>query len=133
MVDGQSVGSDVMNYDKAIATLNNNYRGNENSLTYSLYELCDFNREQFWDIYDSILFLAHEFCGKEKSMDIAVKISFIYQRILKEIIYHFDHNDASYIENLPRNYTEYIERIEGAIDAFFQEIFTDENMYSLQQ
>lgn len=122
-----------MNYNEAIAVLNDNYSGNKNSLLYSLYEQSDFNAEQFWAVYDSVSFLAREFYGKEKPLDIVVKITFIYQRLLKEIIYHFDENDSSRIRHLPADYTLYLERMEGAADAFLQEIFIDECAYGLQR
>lgn len=48
-------------------------------------------------------------------------------------MFHFDPNDWTEIRNFPKNYNEYIERLDGAVDAYFRGVFADEALYDLQR
>jgi hypothetical protein len=48
------------------------------------------------------------------------QISICYQMILEEMIWHFDPNDGSFINVLPENYREYIERLDIAVLAYYR-------------
>ena len=103
-----------MNTEQAEKVISDNDNCSENSFIYGLHEECDFWVEKFWEFYDSII----AWIGEEKKADITKKITQIYQKILKEMIYHFDPMDISVIANFPENYTEYIERIDFALLAY---------------
>lgn len=122
-----------MNVDNAVEILERNYKCSESSLIYDLHEECTFSAKHFWDYYDSIITLAKETLISEKSIEIAMKITFVYQHLLKEIIYHFDEQDGVNLKHFPPNYTEYIERLDGALEAYFRGIFVEESNYSLER
>ena len=103
-----------MNTEEAQKVIFDNDNCSENSFIYFLHEECYFSIEKFWQFYDSII----AWVGKEKKADITRKITEIYQKMLKEMIYHFDPMDISVIANFPENYTEYIERIDFFITHF---------------
>lgn len=105
-----------MNTLKAIEIINNNYLGNDGSLTCSLYNDSYFSIKKFWEYYDSIVQLVNVFFYND---DMTVKISLSYQRILKEIIYHFSPQDISVIKNFPEDYNSYIERLDFAVLAYY--------------
>ena len=118
-----------MTTDEAREILDKNHKCIEGSFVYSLYEECVFSEAGFWDFYDCVITLAKA----EKSLEIAGKITFVYQWFLKEIIWHFDPNDAAEQKHFPENYTDYIERLDGAMDAYFRGVFADESLYELQR
>lgn len=103
-----------MNTEEAQKVIFDNDNCNENSFIYYLHEKCYFSIEKFWEFYDSII----AWIGEEKKADITKKITEIYQKMLKEMIYHFDPLDILVIANFPENYTEYIERIDFALLAY---------------
>ena len=118
-----------MTTGEALDILEKNREGVEGSFIFSLYEECVFSAAGFWDFYDCVMTLAKG----EKSLEIAGKIAFVYGWILKEIIWHFDPNDAAKQKRFPKNYTDYIDRLDGAMDAYFRGVFTDEKLYELQR
>lgn len=122
-----------MDKKTAFIVLDNNYECKESSFIYDLYENDFFSNQHFWDCYDSIMALAKEALANGRDIDTAMKITFVYQRILKEIICHFDEMDCSRKEDFPDNYVEYLERLDGAIDAYFRGIFMEEGLYSLER
>ncbi len=36
-------------------------------------------------------------------------------------------------KKLPENYNDYIERLDGAVDAYFRDVFIDEMLYEMQR
>lgn len=122
-----------MIYNDALMIIDRNYKCHENSLVFDLHEKSIFSVRHFWDCYDSMIALAKDALVHGADIKTAMKLTFIYQHILKEIIYHFDQNDLSHIEGLPQNYTEYLERLDDALNAYFCGTFVDESIYSLQR
>ena len=123
----------TMKPSDAYAILDNNYNCCENSFIYDLYEKKRFSRQLFWEYYDSIISLAEDALVNGRSIETARKLTFTYQHILKELLFHFDPSDSSVLKRLPRNYPKYIDRLDGALDAYFRGIFIDENLYDLQR
>lgn len=99
---------------KKIISDNSNYE--KDSFVCYLYEEGYFSIEKFWEYYDSIAALIGE---KEKDAETTRKITQSYQNILKEFIWHFDPNDIADIKNLPENYTDFIERLDFALTAYY--------------
>lgn len=95
-----------------------NYKIENNSFMFLLHEKNYFSEEAFWKFYESITALA--LCGEEQSMEITEQITQNYQRLLKYIVFHFDPNDDFVLENFPKNYIDYLERIEYALMAYFR-------------
>lgn len=118
---------------EAVAIIERNYRCLEKSLIYDLHERSKFSKKRFWEYYDSVICLARAAENGGRDMDTAMKITWIYQRILKEFIYHFDRNDLSALKKFPKDYNGYIERLDGAMDAYFRGVFTDDRLFDLQR
>lgn len=104
-----------MTIENASKVILDNYFCNENSFVYYLHEKSYFSNEKFWEFYESIT----AFASKEKDVEITRKITSIYQKILKELIYHFDPIDVSVLANFPENYNDYIERLDLALLAYY--------------
>lgn len=122
-----------MNLNDATTILEQNYNCTANSFIYELHEHSVFSKSHFWDFYDSVIALAKGTPVNERTMDTAMKITVVYQHILKEIIYHFDENDGAHLKQFPSDYTEYIARLDDAIDAYFRNVFVKEELYFLQR
>lgn len=122
-----------MTVNEAREVLEKNAECSEKSLLYSLYERSRFSEKRFWEFYDCVITLAKDTAENGKDMETARKITFVYQWMLKEIIWLFDKKDRSKLKKFPKNYNEYIERLDGAIDAYFRGVFTDEVLYALQR
>ncbi len=122
-----------MELNDAIMVIDCNYQCSENSFIYDLHEKNIFCIQHFWEYYDSIIVLAKEALTKGRSMETAMKITFVYQSILKEIIYHFDKQDMTHIKQFPVHYAEYIERLDGALDAYYRGVFIKDEIYSLKR
>ena len=122
-----------MNSAEAKQILKDNFECKENSLIYLLHEKNMFSTEQFWKYYDSISVLAET--DEEKSMNTAMQITKSYQDILKYFIFHLDSHDGYKIANFPINYSDYMDRIEYAIWAYFKGDvkWIDEAMFELQR
>lgn len=103
-----------MTIEDAEKVISDNYHCNKGSLVYCLHEECNFSVEKFWEFYDSIT----AFIGEKKNPEITKRITQIYQRILKEMIFHFDPMDVAVMDHFPENYTDYIERIDYALIAY---------------
>lgn len=125
-------GRFTMNIETAIKIISNNCFGNDGSLVCSLYNDCDFSVEKFWEFYDSICTLVNEsFYNEETSSQISIS----YQRILKEMIYHFSPQDIAVIENFPEDYNGYIERLDFAVLAYYTKNseLLDDNGFELER
>lgn len=123
----------LMTVNEARVVLEKNAECSEKSLLYSLYERSRFSEKRFWELYDCVITLAKDAAENGRDIETARKITFVYQWMLKEIIWHFDKKDASKLKKLPKNYNEYIERLDGAVEAYFRGVFADEALYDLQR
>lgn len=123
----------LMTVSEAMAVLKKNADCSENSLLFGLHEQERFSKKRFWELYDSVITLAKVAVITGRDIETARKITFVYQRVLKEIIWHFDKKDMSKLKKFPKNYNEYIERLDGAVDAYFRGVFVDEALYELQK
>ena len=122
-----------MTIDKAKAVLKRNVDCAEKSLIYAMYERGRFSNRRFGEFYDCVITLAKDALSNGRDIGTARDITWVYQWILKEMIWHFDKKDCSRLQKFPKNYTEYIERLDGAMDAYFRGVFVDEELYSLQK
>ncbi len=122
-----------MTVNEAQTVLSKNSDCLEKSLVYSLHERGRFSKKRFWEFYDCVITLAQDACKCGRDFETARKITCVYQRVLKEMIWHFDKNDVSKLKKFPENHNEYIERLDDAIDAYFRGIFVDETLYDLQK
>ncbi len=122
-----------MDREQAMVVLKRNYNCEDDSFVYDLYEKSMFSVKHFWAYYDSVICLAEDVLLYGKDIDIARKITFVYQTILKNFIWHFDQHDLSNIAQFPSNYDEYIERLDGAFDAYFCGIFVEDGVYALKR
>ena len=94
-----------------------NYSGKKGTFIASLNDESCFRTELFWDLYESIVALVKR---KLYSDELAAQISSVYQRMLKEMIWHFSPTDSSVIANMPENYDDYIERMDCAVEAYMR-------------
>ena len=68
------------------------------------------------------------------SDELGAQISFVYQRMLKEMIWHFSPTDNSVIANMPENYDDYIERMDCAVEAYMRRTgMPDEEVFELRR
>lgn len=122
-----------MTVNEARTVLEKNADCSEKSLVYSLHEREKFSKKRFWEFYDCVITLAKDALENGRDIETARKITLIYQHILKEIIWHFDKKDLSRLKKFPKGYNGYIERLDGAVDAYFRGVFIDEALYDLQR
>ena len=97
-----------------------------------LNEECEFSAVAFWEYYDAIAFVTrHSIRNEELSAQIAIG----YQRFLKELIYHFDPDDVAVMKDFPENYNEYLERLDFAVRAYYEEKpeWLDDARFDLQK
>lgn len=118
-----------MTVSEAMAVLEKNVNCSENSLIYSLHELGRFSKKRFRELYDSVITLAKVAVMTGRDMETARKITFVYQWVLKEMIWHFDKKDVSKLKKFPKDYYGYIARLDDAVDAYFRGVFVDEARY----
>ena len=118
---------------EAKAVLEKNAQCSEKSLIYSLHERGKFSEKRFWEFYDCVITLAKVAVMTGRDIETARKITFVYQWVLKEMIWHFDKKDISKLKKFPKNYNGYIERLDGAADAYFRGVFVEEDLYGLQK
>lgn len=95
-----------------LQVLNDNYKAENKSFLYYLHEEYTFNEEAYACLCKCIAELKKD----EASM---MKINFIYSQILKHIIYHFDPDDSSLIEDLPVDYNEKLDTLDALIRRFY--------------
>lgn len=116
-----------------MAVLEKNVSGAEKSLIYALHERGRFSKKRFWEFYDCVITLAKVAVITGRDIETARKLTLVYQRVLKEMIWHFDKKDLSKLKKFPKNYDDYIERLDDAVDAYFRGVFVDEALYELQR
>ncbi len=122
-----------MNVREARVILYKNASCSKKSLIYSLHERERFSKKRFWEFYDCVITLARNALENGRDIETAQKITEVYQRILKEMIWHFDKKDLSVLKKFPKKYNDYIERLDGAVDAYFRGVFVNESLYELQR
>lgn len=96
--------------------LNDNYKGENNSFLYYLHEESHFDEESLSQLCQCISSLHHSHL---QDMAASMQINFIYTQVLKHIIYHFDPNDYSRIDDLPFDYNEKLELLDTAVAQYF--------------
>ena len=101
----------------SIQIIQDNYSGKKGTFIASLNDESCFRTELFWELYESIATLVEH---KVYSDELTAQISSVYQRMLKEIIWHFSPTDSSVIANMPENYDDYIERMDSAVEAYMR-------------
>ena len=94
-----------------------NYAMKENALTRFMYDDCVFSVEAFWEFYDAIACVTG---ALEKTEALTTQITVAYQKILKEILYHFAPSDAAVMKDFPENYNDYMERLDYAVLAYLE-------------
>ena len=97
--------------------IQDNYSGKKGTFIASLNDESRFRTELFWKLYESIATLVRH---KVYSDELVAQISSVYQRMLKEMIWHFSPTDSSVIANMPENYDDYIERMDNAVEAYMR-------------
>lgn len=117
----------------ANAVLDKNYEGAEHSFLYDLYERGVFCVETFWEYYDSIDALARERLEQGMKCAVVVKIAATYQRVMQAFLEHMDQEDPTSIIGFPKNYPAYLERLEGAVDAYYRGAAGIRSGFSLQR
>ena len=83
--------------------IQDNYLGKKGTFIASLNDESCFRTELFWKLYESIAALVEY---KVYSDELAAQISSVYQRMLKEMIWHFSPVDSSIVANMPKNYDD---------------------------
>ncbi len=122
-----------MDIKRAIEIINDNYNTAEGSLMHSMWEKDLFVKEQFWEFYDSLCRVVK---ASMYNYDLTEKISVSYQNILKILVYHHDFYDLCKIKELPEEYTEYIERLDDAVLAYYRRdprLIKHEEAYALKR
>ena len=103
--------------------LKRNYKCEEGSFIYYLYEEAKFDRKSFWEYYDCICELGKKSHSEKFEQQMLVEVTHTYEFILKCILYHFAPNDIYRIKFFPRSkYNYYIERLDFAVEAFFKDL-----------
>lgn len=110
--------------------LDNNFYSVEGSFIYYLHEEAKFNKDSFWEYYNSLRDLAKQSIDVGLDRDIATKINFTYRYVLESFLYHFDPIDIYRIKNFPRKkYNLYLERLRFVVDGYFAGYVTDEKSF----
>ena len=111
--------------------IQDNYSGKKGTFIASLNDESSFRTELFWKLYESIATLAEH---RVYSDELDAQISSVYQRMLKEMIWHFSPTDNSVIANMPENYDDYIERMDSAVEAYMRRTgMPEEEVFELRR
>ena len=111
--------------------IQDNYSGKKETFIASLNDESCFRTELFWKLYESIATLVKH---KVYSDELVAQISSVYQRMLKEMIWHFSPTDSSVIVNMPENYDDYIERMDSAVEAYMRRTgMPEEEVFELRR
>ncbi|WP_158523959.1 RNA polymerase subunit sigma [Paenibacillus bovis] len=98
-----------------------NYKGIEGSFIHALHEENYFNPSSFKAYVQAITDLTP--ASEDVALDrtLMEQVFFTYSYILKSIMWHFDMNDRSMIENLPEEQlVEYVDRLEEVVRRFIR-------------
>lgn len=109
-----------------------NYKGEEGSFIYSLHERNYFDKDLYWEYYNSILNITESTLNKPVDEETSKMIFHTYNYFLKSIIWSFLHNDLSKIDNLPlEEINLYIERLSIRIsNGHFEKRHIDEAIFN---
>ena len=108
-----------MNKREALKIINDNAASENDSYLDFMHERARFDEVSFWEFYNAIKVLGHEFKDeKNLSRELTKKIIKSYEWYLILIGFHFDPNDKSRIDHLPENYSQYSLRLRNAITSF---------------
>ena len=111
--------------------IQDNYSGKKGTFIASLNDESCLRTELFWKLYESIATLVKH---KVYSDELVAQISSVYQRMLKEMIWHFSPTDSSVIVNMPENYDDYIERMDSAVEAYMRRTgMPEEEVFELRR
>jgi hypothetical protein len=110
-----------MNKEEAIIIVNDNAATENNSYMDFMHERRMFDELSFWKFYNAIRLLGHEL-RNENSLprELTKKILKSYDWHLLLIGFHFDVNDGSSVDNLPKEYSQYSLRLRHAVNAFIE-------------
>lgn len=128
-----------MTVKQAKAVLEKNFNGLKGSIMWEICENETFSESCFWEFYDCVITLVKDSVeSKNKDLETAYKISHVYQWLLTELIFNFDPNDPLKIKNFPDKpdwyeYSYYLDRIDGAVEAYYLGVMPDESMYKLKR
>ncbi|MDE6726335.1 MAG: hypothetical protein K2J80_00175 [Oscillospiraceae bacterium] len=122
-----------MTVSEARAVLEKNVCCAEKSLLYCLHERGQFSKKRFWEFYDCVITIAKDALENGRDIETVRRLTLVYRWVLKEMVWHFDKKDLSKLKKFPKNYNDYIERLDDAIDAYFHGVFVDEELYELQR
>ena len=111
--------------------IQDNYSGKKGTFIAYLNDESCFRTELFWKLYESIATLAEH---RVYSDELDAQISSVYQRMLKEMIWHFSPTDNSVIANMQENYDDYIERMDSAVEAYMRRTgMPEEEVFELRR
>ena len=102
--------------NRSVQIIKDNENAQNDSFLFFLHEKNQFSENAFWELYDAIDSIQKEGIQDES---IIISISLVYQEILKEVVYHFDPQDLSAIEDFPSDYRGYIERLDYVIQELY--------------
>ncbi|WP_017813212.1 Imm41 family immunity protein [Paenibacillus shenyangensis] len=98
-----------------------NFKGREGSFIHDLHEKNYFNPSSFKVYVQAIIELTPAATDTALDRTLMDQVFFTYSYILKSIMWHFDMNDQSVIENLPEEQlVEYVDRLEKVVRQFIR-------------
>lgn len=99
-----------------IEIIEHNYKGFEGSFLGQLHEAGSFDLQAFEVLCEAVRVLG----GADKeNRQLASMLIFILTQTLLHLMYHFDPQDLSSINDLPENYSDYVARLEQVVMMYF--------------
>lgn len=102
--------------------IHHNFKGMKGSFIHDLHERNQFNHAAFKDYVQAIVLLTESAQSAEAVDRVLMEQVFMtYSYTLKSVMWHFDMNDQSVIDNLPEEQLfEYVDRLEETVRRFIQ-------------
>ena len=97
--------------------LEDNVAAKNGSFLYYLLDKSFFNKEAFRDLMESIRSLSDEEVGISRT---AQQINYVYGKILRCFLYHFDKNDEYKITNMPKHYNRLLEILDKGVEYYYK-------------
>lgn len=97
--------------------LNDNVEAKNESFLYYLLHKSFFDKEAFRALVDSIRILSDEEVGISRT---AQQINYIYGKILRCFLYHFDLQDEYKIKNMPKHYSKLLEILDKSVGYYYK-------------
>lgn len=97
--------------------LEDNVEAKNESFVYYLSDKSFFDKNAFRLLMESIRQLSDEEVGISRT---AQEISFVYGKILRCFLYHFDKNDEYKIKNMPKHYNKIIEILDKGVEYYYK-------------